>query len=67
LRVLVASLSDDEWMNYIRNWRTGSAVYERTITLRDGGIDDERKPCPSDHQRADARPVVSVVTTPRSA
>ena len=67
LEVLVASLRDDEWMDYIRNWRTGSAVHERTITLRDGGIDDERHPRPDDYQRTDGRPVVSAVTTPLSA
>ena len=67
LEVLVASLRDDEWMDYIRNWRTGSAVHERTITLRDGGIDDERQPRPDLYRRTDGRPVVSAVTTPLSA
>jgi hypothetical protein len=67
LEVLVASLRDDEWMDYIRNWRAGSTIYERTITLRDGGIDDERQPRADDHQRTNGRPVVSAVTTPLSA
>lgn len=67
VEVLVASLRDDEWMDYIRNWRTGSAVHERTITVRDGRIDDERKPRPGDHQRSDDHPVVSAVTAPLSA
>jgi hypothetical protein len=51
LKVLVASLYDDEWMDYIRYWRTGSTVHERTIILRDGNIDDVRRP------RSDDRPV----------
>jgi hypothetical protein len=67
LEVLVASLRDDEWMDYIRNWRTGSTVYERTISLRDEGIDDERQRRPDDYQRTNGRPVVSAVTTPLSA
>jgi len=67
LEVLVASLRDDEWMEYIRNWRTGSAVHERTITLRDGRIDDERQPRPDNYRRTNGRPVVSAVTTPLSA
>jgi hypothetical protein len=67
VEVLEASLCDDEWMDYIRNWRTGTTVYERTITLRAGGIDDERKPFAADHQRSDdGRPTVSAVTTPWS-
>ena len=56
LEVLVASLRDDEWMDYIRNWRAGSTVYERTITLRDGGIDDERKLGPGYHRQSDGHP-----------
>jgi len=62
LEVLVASLCDDEWMDYIRNWRAGSAIYERTITMRDGGIDDERKLYPGGHRRSDGHPVVSAMT-----
>ena len=67
LEVLVASLRDDEWMDYIHNWRTGSVVHERTITVHDGGIDDERQPRPDCYQRTNGRPVVSAVTTPLSA
>jgi len=62
LEVLVASLCDDEWMDYIRNWRAGSSIYERTITMRDGGIDDERKLYPGGHRRSDGHPVVSAMT-----
>ncbi len=67
LEVLVASVHDDEWMDYIRNWRTGSTVYQRTITLRDGSIDDQRKPRSGDREQSDGRPMVSAVTTPLSA
>ena len=67
LEVLVASLRDDEWRDYIHNWRTGSVVHERTITVHDGGIDDERQPRPDCYQRTNGRPVVSAVTTPLSA
>ena len=68
LEVLVASLCDDEWMDYIRNWRAGSSIYERTITMRDGGIDDERKLCPGGHRRSDGHPVVSaMIAHPLSA
>jgi hypothetical protein len=59
VEVLVASLSDDEWMNNIRYWRTGSTVHERTITVRDGRIiDGEPEPGPGDGERPDDRPVV---------
>ena len=68
LEVLVASLCDDEWMDYIRNWRAGSSIYERTITMRDGGIDDERKLYPGGHRRSDGHPVVSaMIAHPLSA
>ena len=68
LEVLVASLYDDEWMDYIRNWRTGSTVHERTITMRDGGIDDVRKLYPGGHRRSDGHPVVSaMIAHPLSA
>ena len=67
LEVLVASLRDDEWRDYIHNWRTGSVVHERTITVHDDGIDDERQPRPDCYQRTNGRPVVSAVTTPLSA
>lgn len=67
LKVLVASLRDDEWMDYIRNWRKGSTVKQRTITLRDGHIADQRKPRSADREQSDGRPTVSAVTTPMSA
>jgi hypothetical protein len=67
LEVLVASLRDDEWMDYIRHWRAGSTVYQRTITLRDGGIDDVRQLRPEKFQKPDGQPAVSAVTTPLSA
>jgi hypothetical protein len=37
LEILVASLQDDEWLSFIRNWRCNTAVFERVIKTTEEG------------------------------
>ncbi|TDO50671.1 hypothetical protein EV643_104164 [Kribbella sp. VKM Ac-2527] len=37
LNLLLASLQDDEWMNYVHSWRSNAVIGDRTINLADNG------------------------------
>jgi hypothetical protein len=37
LNLLLASLQDDEWMNYVHSWRRNAVIGDRTIDLADDG------------------------------
>jgi hypothetical protein len=44
LKILIASLQDNEWLSFIQNWRCNVAIFERMIKItEEGGISSETR------------------------
>lgn len=52
LEILIASLQDDEWLNFIWHWRCNVTIFERVIETKEGRISSETR---TELPRADGR------------